>query len=417
MLPEPLRLLMVAYATGDLSPRSRRAAERLLKHSPEARELLAGLQSDAELLGCLPVHSAPTDLKDRILRRIPGAAPVEPPVLTRPSRWPLVISTFVAASVVLSVTVVAWSMLTITRPRLPSEPLAVRQDPPSEHGDSPAFGPNRNEAEPRTTVAAAPPTVSTPLPHPAASPQTAKSDPTPATGSELASPPRDLPEPEPLVLSRLPELFAALSLTDKAVNEKLVSELAGGDAHRIDLFCRDGGKALDRLHAAMKQLGVRTLSDAVVVEMQKKRIRGTYVVYTGDLNAAEWGKVLQLVSAADRKAEEKKPGDGVFEQLVLVPLGPSDQKELQSFMGHDPLQSSTKLIEHDPKRPIADDTADEVARSIGKAAASKNARLSIAMAPVRTSPAHSSEIRQFLDSRRPHVPGNVSVMFVIRVAS
>jgi hypothetical protein len=40
MLPEPLRLLVSAYAAGDLSIRSRRAAVRFLKHSAEARELL-----------------------------------------------------------------------------------------------------------------------------------------------------------------------------------------------------------------------------------------------------------------------------------------------------------------------------------------------------------------------------------------
>ena len=43
MLPEPLRLLVSAYAAGDLSPRRRKAAVRLLRHSAEARNLLQDL--------------------------------------------------------------------------------------------------------------------------------------------------------------------------------------------------------------------------------------------------------------------------------------------------------------------------------------------------------------------------------------
>src|SRR5262245_60694090 len=76
MLPEPLRLLVAAYASGDLSQRRRQAAVRLLKHSAEARALLAELRGISRKLKALPQKALPEDFTDRVIGQLP------PPLVT-----------------------------------------------------------------------------------------------------------------------------------------------------------------------------------------------------------------------------------------------------------------------------------------------------------------------------------------------
>src|SRR5581483_7272406 len=71
MLPEQLRLLVAAYSAGDLPPRRRSAAERLLRHSAEARVLLRDLETNVERLRNLPRQTLPADFADRVLRALP----------------------------------------------------------------------------------------------------------------------------------------------------------------------------------------------------------------------------------------------------------------------------------------------------------------------------------------------------------
>src|SRR5262245_22507202 len=59
MLPEPLRLLISAYAVGELTPRRRQAAERLLRHSKDARKLLRELRDNRRRLRALPKPELP----------------------------------------------------------------------------------------------------------------------------------------------------------------------------------------------------------------------------------------------------------------------------------------------------------------------------------------------------------------------
>ena len=68
MLPEPIRLLLSAFASGDLSPRRRAAAVRLLRHSSEARKLLRQLKLDRKRVRYLPQLRLPEGFADRIAR-------------------------------------------------------------------------------------------------------------------------------------------------------------------------------------------------------------------------------------------------------------------------------------------------------------------------------------------------------------
>src|SRR5438045_1536425 len=76
MLPEPLRLLISAYAVGELSPRQRSAAVRLLRHSAEARRLLKELKFNRRRLRMLPQPALPADFTSRVVNSLPKQSPV-----------------------------------------------------------------------------------------------------------------------------------------------------------------------------------------------------------------------------------------------------------------------------------------------------------------------------------------------------
>src|SRR5437016_3295915 len=108
MLPEQLRLLISAYASGDLSPRRRAAAQRLLRHSVEARRLLKELKLNRRLLRALSRPALPPGFTERVVKAVPVREPIiqSSPVIaarrtgtTPASRWA------VAAGVCFAVTV------------------------------------------------------------------------------------------------------------------------------------------------------------------------------------------------------------------------------------------------------------------------------------------------------------------------
>src|SRR5947207_5924412 len=76
MLPEPLRLLISSFAMGDVTPRQRTAALRLLRHSSEARKLLRELNLNSRQLSNLPRQALPSDFANRVIRAIPDQRPI-----------------------------------------------------------------------------------------------------------------------------------------------------------------------------------------------------------------------------------------------------------------------------------------------------------------------------------------------------
>ena len=104
MLPEPLRLLICAYAAGDLSPRRKSAAERLLRHSAEARRLLKDVRFNRRRLRMLPRPKLPGDFAEKVLAALPPEKPpiIRPSTVTLHERSPIsAASRWAAAAVVL----------------------------------------------------------------------------------------------------------------------------------------------------------------------------------------------------------------------------------------------------------------------------------------------------------------------------
>lgn len=70
MLSERCRELLTAYVDGETSSRQRRALQKLLRRSPEARKLLKEMQADSDEIRALPPARLEQDLSDSVLTLI-----------------------------------------------------------------------------------------------------------------------------------------------------------------------------------------------------------------------------------------------------------------------------------------------------------------------------------------------------------
>jgi hypothetical protein len=196
---------------------------------------------------------------------------------------------------------------------------------------------------------------------------------------------------------RLPNAFPIRALDQGDVLPRFVAELKGGDSHRIDVFNRDAARAADRVQAVMRQRGVRMIVDATAADMMKRRLRGAFAIYSGDLSARDWANLFRVLAAVDRQLEDKKPGDGVFDQLVVMPFSASDQKDLTQTFSFDPAtdpRPANPLPESEPKVAVL--TPFGQVRSA-------------------TMPATAKELRTALDRRSGRHSGAIDVLLIFRV--
>jgi len=87
MLNDRVTQLLTAYIDGELSSRQRRAVTRLLRKSPEARNLLQEMQQDSMILRKLPRRRASQDLSKTVMTTLDLRGiklPVPPPMLPPP---------------------------------------------------------------------------------------------------------------------------------------------------------------------------------------------------------------------------------------------------------------------------------------------------------------------------------------------
>src|SRR5688500_3589014 len=129
MLPPQSLDLLTAYVDGELSPRQRRAVERLLGRSAEARALLNRLQTDAAQLRRLPPAPAPADLASPVLGAI-ARRPLRParqPAGRQPAQFPVWAGYAAAAAVLLIVAAATFFDYSTAEPSLPDTGPVPRQ--------------------------------------------------------------------------------------------------------------------------------------------------------------------------------------------------------------------------------------------------------------------------------------------------
>jgi hypothetical protein len=363
----------------------------------------------------MPRHLAPPNFADTVLSRLPENQVIARPVLPQRARWPAFVGVSVAAGVLFAVCAGVWLMVALPRPAARTDQRVARAEQAAPDVTLASKDPPPAPAPTNSPVMPPPETANVAAAR--ASPMQPKTLPenSPVAGNELASPPLPLPEPAHFALPRLPEVYTAQVLDQSAAKADVAQELAKSESHRLDLFCKDSNRALERLQAAFKERGVRVAVDAQAAEMQKRKMREFYAIYCDDMTAAEWVALLQSLSKTDRKAEEKKPGDGVLDQLVVMPLGANDQKDLVGLFGSDPTAAG-RPKGPDPRRPIADDTGDQVAKALGKSEGAKGQKQALVLPywPVRSSPAVSKETKQFTETGHDRRPETIAVLLIVR---
>jgi len=409
MLTDQHRLLIAAHVDGELSPERQQAVHRLLERSAEARDLFGKLQADSRRLRNLPRPTLPAGFAERILARLPAddARIVVRIHTPRTDSVRLLLTRILSAAAVLFVCVgmgLFWVFSTGPEVPSPGPELVERTLPPIVPADVPV-------AAPATPVEPAPPPpvveqrVDNSVP-PASPPQNDKTatalpaapPPAPAVLTAPSIPPTRLEEVAP------PRLSLPVSLRT-LVNEesffRLRTELAKDSSHRVEIFCRDPSRVAERLGAACRDLGVRLVIDAAAQQAQKQRSRIGYLLFSESFTADEWAVFFHNLGYNDRRAEEKRTGDGIFDQLVITPLmQATDQKELLNHIGTDVLA---------PGAPAAGP-----ADSNSKPKPLVRQALLIPYIPQRNVAAGTKEIKQYLDARQERRGGHIAVMIVIK---
>jgi hypothetical protein len=401
MLPDQLRLLVSAYAAGELSPRRKLAAERLLHHSEEARTLLSELQRNSRRLRALPRLSAPVDFAAAVLERIPDSRSSKRFNLPSGMRWRNLLTVTAAAAVMMAICSSAWMVihsrqgavttLSSPLPQPPAVDLALENRKPP----TPVASPRDVEINSPATPAPSTPTVVSETPAKPMPPTPNKPpDPVPA----LASPPTRPFEPPPIVLPRLPIVLDMKNLDRGDGKEQLTAEFDAGSPVRIDLFARDTYRATEKLSNALRRRGVHPLIDPSVDS--KRRQKGPYLIYCDDLNSHEWHQLLRDVGVADRGAESKRPGDGILDELVAMPVVPNDQRELEKALGVDPLVGNGRLKPASTERKPSSSKAEAPRKT--------------AVVTFRSVSPSFKEVRSHFENRHDRAAGGVPVMLVIR---
>jgi hypothetical protein len=394
MLPDPLRLLISAYSAGDLSPRRKSAAVRLLRHSAEARRLLKELKANRRRLRALASPELPADFAARLVDKLSEQPPIiRPSMVVRPNEDRFSRASRIIAAVAVLAAVAIGSYLFGSLPREQSarnRPVATRQPVTPESTSPPAPAPDAivEQASPYEPVQ--------PLPADTAVVKKQPDQPNKSPAIPPADPLGSTAPPLPRLAKVDPPRLLALPVRDldlPAQRQRVQQEFRKAEAHHVDLFCKDPLKAFERLQAGLRERGIKLVVDGVAQDALKRKVRGQFLLYCDDLTASEWGQVFQSVAAADKK-------DGVFDRVVLLPFDGLDKNELIALFGSD-------LSQPDARRPGA-----------GGGDPKKEVREAFAggLFP-RRSTANSKEIRQFLDGHRDRTISEVAVLLVLRMPS
>lgn len=435
MLPERLYQLLTAYVDGALTARQLRAVQRLLSRSVEARTVLRQLQEDAAQLQQLPRQTLPADFAPQVLLAI-GARGLQPMRQRRtraPAGVPAWLGLAAAAAVLLVISGASYLYFAVSS----LEPGA------GSHAAQPA--PENRDADPtsRPAVAHAPLDRTTPaprelLPPPRAdqiaqAPGTA-SDPGPskpdtgATENELESI-LAIPNPKmelfPQIADTRLALILSLAQLDKPQPRKeLDDELAKDTGYRIELDCREGNRAVDRLRAAFRAQGVRLVIDQLAQQRLRLKLRTNYALYVENVTRAEVTRLLRRLAVDDQKMK----GPRQFDKAVLQRMTPADHAEVSKLLGVDPKVLATPTTKSprdvDLHQPLSKTTAEQVEKALtgqggrpapGRPVAKPGERLAVVVAynPVRPRPA-SAQVKQFLDSRKERQPDTVQLVLVLR---
>src|SRR5262249_44276006 len=99
-----------------------------------------------------------------------------------------------------------------------------------------------------------------------------------------------------------PFIFKLREIDQDNARQKLVGELQKDSGFRLELPCRDGTRAFERLQAVLKANQVNLLIEqAAQGRLKKPNWKTNYVLFAEGLTAEEWARILQQLAAEDKK--------------------------------------------------------------------------------------------------------------------
>lgn len=433
MLTDLQRELIAAALDGDLAPDQDEAFRRLLDDTPAARTLYDHLRRDRDRLRALPRTPAPPSVHPAVMAHIRGrTAPVVP---TRPAPRPrrsLWLSAALAASFFLCVggasflyfqsQATARRMVAQTH-SLPKDAHALLQPAPWEQT-------TRSEPrapEPRHEVS--------PPPRPAEPDSVARVVPQPPRTIELAPPPSpaapervltspigpELPHFQSVQL-RLPVLIPFADLAGDDARRRVADELAHDPAYRIDVFATDPHAAAEALVAAAGAVDLSIAVDAITHERLRRKLPFGWAVLVESLTPADVAAWL-AAAARDRSSQGGSSPSRVTATAHFVPAGPVEQREWKELLGVEPGwgRGGRPDAPTGPK-PITSGTADQVANSVHRSAASAKPQKHAVLVTYlpregRVNAALSREVRQYAETRGERKPNTVPLLIAIRATN
>jgi negative regulator of sigma E activity len=433
MLNKRVRQLISAYIDGELSARKRRAVHRLIQSDPEARALYQQMKADSYYLHGLPRVSLPQDFSKRVLTKIQEKG-IQPRPATTVGSWGRLA---VAAMVLLAIGLASYCYFAgilgqpqtgepngtiVQKERQPSKlnaPAPPPQAPKDDANDNPD---ELREPEPIET-ARDKPTAKPKAPLVPFPPENPKAIP---PGDEFAAP-ESLPfRPEANIRIEKPRLSVYLlrELDQAANHRRLQDELRYDSFYRLELFCLDSQRALERVQAIFRSHNLRLSSDAEAQSRLAARTRTDFLLYADDLEPEELASILRQLGSEDKKLASVRLQDGVFGRLVLNPLR---QRDLASQLGVDAglvsPEPKTAPLGVDIRKPVSETTAEQVAELAGQprpganvaARSLRTAYLCVNYPLSRGRPgAAQASLTQFLEARPQARPGTLQVLLILQ---
>jgi negative regulator of sigma E activity len=444
MLPAHLQELMTAAVDGELSAAERRLVDKLLRDSEEARVFHARLASDAQRLKRLPRAVPADDLAASVMNMIDERCIMPTPLPTSRGKraWDMQrllpwISMATAAGVVICVSLFSYLYFAATEKQLAKQKTddvnTLLPGPPVK--DTIAKNDQRNPAPPVERVVKVDPNP--PIVNPTTEPNIVVQHmtPRPEENELVPVPPRvvgpdkinvapSLPDSEPFRLVppvRLSVLLPLKDLDQPYPKAQVRNELKKDEVIRIDLFCKDGGRATEIVQAALRSRGQHILVDGLAQERLKKKVKSEFAFYSESLTADEIAQLLEHLGADDKKAEAKKAGEGQFDTFLLAPFCRADLNDLAKLLGIPPGQirlPKAKLPTGaiDPRKSLESITAAQLAQNLPKSASRGNEKVALVLpyGAINHFPQNSKEIKSFLDKRGERKNGVLPMMLVLR---
>lgn len=420
--------LLTAAVDGELSPRQRRQAARLLRSNPEARRFFSELRGDSRELQKMPAVPAPSGLHRTILQaaaRLPAPRAEKPAARPRPlPQW----LAYAAAAALLFAVGLASFLLQFAGSGPDDGPPVARRG-----RGKPPEAPTKQPERELVSDAPKPPPAAEEMP----SVRIVEGD-NPDETEEVAPPPKPVLPHAPVLASgemepvgrlervelALPKVHVLHGLGAPAQAKALRDQLGKAASFRVELPARDAARGLERVRSALSGLKTNlTLDLGVQARLNRPVGRTDFAVYIDDISPEVLAEALQRVGQADRAAALKKANERYLEgPLVVRELTRWDRHELKGLLGVDPLltQSFPGAPAVDISKPLSETTGKQVVDSLegrgvprpGSKAVSPGRGIVLMLGGLKGK--HSEELRAFLKSRGPARPGTVRVLLVLR---